>query len=65
MWDVLTGDYSGKITPEQCLKNSIKATRRGSIVLFHDNIKAAKNVTYALPRFLEHFLGHGYQFKLV
>ncbi len=65
MWDVLTGDYSSKVTPEECLKNSIKTARRGSIVLFHDNVKAEKNVTYALPRFLEYFLDKDYQFKLV
>ena len=43
MWNVLTGDYSRQVKPRDCLYNSIKATRPGSIVLFHDNIKAEKN----------------------
>ena len=63
MWDVLSGDYSKNISPDQCLKGTIKAVRKGSIVLFHDNIKAEKNMKYALPRFLDHFSNLGYAFK--
>ncbi|MBL3655633.1 polysaccharide deacetylase family protein [Fulvivirga sediminis] len=63
MWDVLTGDFSKNIAPEDCLKNSIRSTRKGSIVLFHDNIKAENNMKYALPRYLEHFSKEGYLFK--
>ncbi|MEQ8245888.1 polysaccharide deacetylase family protein [Fulvivirga sp.] len=63
MWDVLSGDYSKKINPEQCLRGTIKATRKGSIVLFHDNVKAEANMKYALPRFLDHFSSQGFVFK--
>ena len=63
MWNVLTGDFSRKISPEACLRNSIKATAKGSIVLFHDNIKAEKNLKYALPRYIEHFILAGFVFK--
>ncbi|MEQ8928076.1 MAG: polysaccharide deacetylase family protein [Fulvivirga sp.] len=65
MWDVLSGDYSKNISPKDCLFNTIKATKRGSIVLFHDNIKAEKNIKYALPRYIEHFQKKGYSFGLV
>ncbi|MEM9299926.1 MAG: polysaccharide deacetylase family protein, partial [Bacteroidota bacterium] len=44
MWDVLTGDFSNNVSPEDCLQHSINATRDGSIVLFHDNIKAENNL---------------------
>ncbi len=63
MWDVLTIDYNKNISPEACLKNSIRATRPGSIIVFHDSLKAERNMTYALPRFIEHFLEQGYAFK--
>jgi peptidoglycan/xylan/chitin deacetylase (PgdA/CDA1 family) len=63
MWDVLSGDYSKEISPEICLKKSIQHTENGSIVVFHDSPKAAKNLHYALPRFLEYFLEKGYSFK--
>jgi len=63
MWDVLSGDFSAGIKPEDCLQKSIKYARPGSIVLFHDSLKAANNMQYALPRFLDHFTKIGYQFE--
>ncbi len=63
MWDVLTNDYAKNLSPEQCLQGSIEATRTGSIVVFHDSIKAERNMTYVLPRFLDHFSSLGYEFN--
>lgn len=63
MWDVLTGDFSRSLTREICLKKSIQHTRPGSIVLFHDSIKASENMLYALPRYLDHFKEKGYRFE--
>jgi len=63
MWSVLTGDFDRNTTPEQCLQNSIRYTKAGSIVVFHDNIKAKNNLQFALPKFIEHFLAQGYRFE--
>lgn len=63
MWDVLTGDYDPKISSEQCYKNCVNYTRNGSIIVFHDNIKAINNVKYALPKSIEQLLRKGYRFK--
>lgn len=63
MWDVLTSDYAKSLSPERCLKGSIEATRPGSIIVFHDSLKAERNMTYALPRFLDHFANQGYVFR--
>ncbi|MGV3761638.1 polysaccharide deacetylase family protein [Parapedobacter sp.] len=65
MWDVLSGDFDTSLSPDKCLRNVIKYTRNGSIVVFHDNIKAAPRITYALPRAIEHWLGHGYAFGVL
>ncbi len=65
MWDVLSFDYTESITPEACLKNSIKATRPGSVIVFHDSLKAEKNMRYALPRFIAHFTDRGYSFNVI
>lgn len=62
MWDVLTYDFDISLSPEKCLQKSIQMTRNGSIVVFHDNLKAEKNLKYVLPRYIEHFLNQGYQF---
>ncbi len=63
MWDVLSGDFDQKLSPEKCLNKTIEATESGSIVVFHDNVKAEKRLSYVLPRYMEHFLAEGYTFE--
>lgn len=63
MWDVLSVDYNKDLSPEACLRNTIRAARPGSIIVFHDSVKAEKNMTYALPRVLDHFTNEGFVFK--
>lgn len=65
MWDVLTADYQRSVSPESCLRNSIAATRPGSIIVFHDSLKAERNMTYTLPRYISHFLHRGYSFNVI
>ncbi len=63
MWDVLSGDYDKKTSPEQCLLNVINNVRNGSIIVFHDSIKAQQNLKYALPLFIDYALEKGFEFK--
>jgi peptidoglycan-N-acetylglucosamine deacetylase len=63
MWDVLTGDYDQAISKERVLSKSLQHIEQSSIVLFHDSIKASKNLMYTLPRVLEHFSEQGFIFK--
>lgn len=60
MWDVLSGDFDQTITPEKCLSNVLDNFENGSIIVFHDNIKAINNLKYTLPRFLAHLHKLGY-----
>lgn len=62
MWHVLTRDYNKNFKKENCLKTAIKLTEDGSIVVFHDSIKAEKNLRYVLPRYLEYFSKKGFEF---
>jgi peptidoglycan/xylan/chitin deacetylase (PgdA/CDA1 family) len=62
MWDVLSGDFDQTISEEKCLKNVLTKTREGSIIVFHDSIKAKKNLYYTLPKFLQHFSEKGFEF---
>lgn len=62
MWDVLSYDYSNSLNSNRCLRGVIKATRPGSIIVFHDSDKAKKNMTYVLPRVLDHFMDKGFVF---
>ena len=63
MWDVVTRDYSRKLNGEQVLNNVKRYVRNGSIIVFHDSIKAEKNMRYAMPRAIEWLLENGYSFR--
>ena len=52
MWDILSYDFDQTITPEKCLDNVLKNVVNGSIIVFHDNVKAEQNIKYALPKTL-------------
>jgi len=65
MWSVLSIDYDITVSKEKCLKNVIDNTSPGDIVVFHDSIKASKNLQYALPKVLEYFSEKGYVFKRI
>jgi peptidoglycan-N-acetylglucosamine deacetylase len=63
-WDVISYDYE-KINEKACLNNVIRNTKPGSIVLFHDNYKAEKNLRYSLPLYLKHFAHLQYKFNVI
>ena len=65
MWDVLSFDYNTKLNTEKALRNTITATRPGSIVVFHDSHKAERNLAFLLPRFIESCLERGFRFDLI
>jgi peptidoglycan/xylan/chitin deacetylase (PgdA/CDA1 family) len=65
MWDVLSGDYDRATSPEQCLDNVTKNIRNGSIIVFHDSLKAADNMLYALPKFIAFAKKEGFSFGLL
>lgn len=63
MWDVLSHDYAKSYSPERCLVGSVKATRAGSIVVFHDSYKAERNMMFTLPNYLRYFSDKGFSFE--
>jgi peptidoglycan/xylan/chitin deacetylase (PgdA/CDA1 family) len=63
MWDVLSADYDKHITEETCLQNVLKNIKSGSIIVFHDSLKAEKNLRYVLPKVLEFIKKKGYKCK--
>lgn len=62
MWDVLSGDFDRDLDPDQCYQNVIDNAKPGSIVVFHDSLKAEKNLKEALPRILDYYVREGYVF---
>ncbi len=65
MWDVLSADFDLKIDAEKCYQNVIKNTAPGSIVVFHDSIKAMPRLKDALPRVLETLSARGFLFRSI
>ncbi len=63
LWDVLSCDYDGSLSKEEILMKSVKLSRNGSVIVFHDSLKSEKNIKFVLPRYLSHFSKKGYKFK--
>lgn len=60
MWDVLSADFDTTITPEKCLENVLKNVESGSIIVFHDSVKAFPNLKYTLPKALKYWTEKGF-----
>ncbi len=65
MWDVLSADFDINIDAEKCYQNVIKNASPGSIVVFHDSIKAMPRLKDALPRALENLSARGFLFRSI
>ena len=63
MWDVLSGDFDTSISGEDCYLNVVKNVSPGSIIVFHDSIKAKERLQYALPLVLKYFSERGFNFE--
>ena len=63
MWDVLSADFDTSISKEKCLNNVIKNTKSGSIIVFHDSVKAFANLEYSLPKALTYWAAKGFIFE--
>ncbi|MCD6333447.1 MAG: polysaccharide deacetylase family protein [Bacteroidales bacterium] len=62
-WDVLSMDYDSQLNADEVVKNVIDHAREGSIVVFHDNLKARDRLKKALPELLEYYTAKGFTFK--
>jgi peptidoglycan/xylan/chitin deacetylase (PgdA/CDA1 family) len=63
MWDVISCDFDTKVNKEIVYQNVVNNATNGSIIVFHDSLKAAPNLLYALPKVLHYFSDRGYKFE--
>lgn len=63
LWDVLSYDWDNSVNEDDCFNNVVSSAKEGSIVVFHDSLKASRNLKYTLPKVLEHYSKKGYEFK--
>lgn len=64
-WDVISRDYNPDLKPEEVLEIVKRYTRNGSIIVFHDSIKAERNMRYAMPKAIEYLHSNGYEFDVL
>lgn len=65
MYDLVTRDYSKKVTAEDVIDNIKNLTRDGSIIVFHDSLKSIEKLKKALPESLKWLQEQGYAFGLL
>ena len=63
MWDVLSFDWDKNVSEASCLEKVTSTAKEGSIIVFHDSVKASRNLKYALPKVLDYYSVKGYEFK--
>ncbi len=61
MWDIITGDFDPKLSPSKIIKNVVDNVQPGSIIVFHDSIKAAPRMLPALEVILPILSERGYK----
>ena len=54
MWDILSYDWEKELSAQRIYARLKKHLRPGSIVVFHDSLKAEKNLRAVLPQILEY-----------
>lgn len=64
MWDLVTRDYSRRLTADDVVENVKRYTRNGSIITFHDSLKSIEKLRTALPQSIEWLQQQGYAFKV-
>ncbi len=65
MYDLITRDYNRRLTPQQVFDNVRRYVRNGSIIVFHDSLKAIRNMQWAMPRAIEWLKQQGYEFDVI
>jgi peptidoglycan-N-acetylglucosamine deacetylase len=62
MWDVLSYDFDTSLSPRKCSSYVLKNAKNGSVVVFHDSLKAKQNLTGMLPLLLQKYAAAGFTF---
>lgn len=65
MWDILSRDYSKVVSPEKCVREVVPHLRAGSIIVFHDSVKASPNLYHTLPIVLEAIQAKGLRCRAI
>jgi len=65
MWDIMSYDFHPGVSREECLEKVIRYSHPGSVIVFHDSLKAAPTSLYALPALLSYYSSKNFKFKSI
>lgn len=65
LWTVLSYDFDNRLSAEKVLEKCIKHTNPGTILVFHDNVKAFDTLQKVLPAYLSYFKQKNYTFEAI
>ena len=65
LWDFITHDYNPNYNSERILSLTKKFVRNGSVIVFHDSLKAKNQMLSAVPLVIEYLQKEGYEFRTV
>lgn len=65
MWNVVSRDYSRRVSEKQCVKNVLPHLKPGAIIVFHDSIKSSRNLWHTLPIVLDEIDFRGFRCKKI
>jgi peptidoglycan-N-acetylglucosamine deacetylase len=64
-WDVISGDFDQNVSPKQVIRNVVENSRKGSIIVMHDSIKAMKNMEGSLNGIIMELKAKGFHFEVL
>ncbi len=62
MWSVLSRDFEPELNQEESVNAVRQSSDNGSILVYHDSLKAEKNLREMLPQVLAHFQKQQFEF---
>lgn len=60
-WNVMSYDFHPGFTPEKCLNHCLQNLENGAVFVFHDTLRASRNLLAFLPVFLDAVAKQGYR----
>ena len=63
LWDVMSYDFDPSLNAIECEALVKKHAKDGSIIVFHDSVKAKQNLISVLPNLLKYYSTKGFSFE--
>ena len=65
LWDIMSYDFDANQDIKSVLLKLKKSTKKGSIIVFHDNVKSFERLKIILPEYLQWLYDENYSFNKI